>query len=414
MTGLFRREVVDAARGSWLGSISLVQPVRHWVISALAAGSALSVVLFMTLGDYTRRNRVSGELVPDLGLSTVVAPASGTVSALYASEGDQVGREAALVLISIPKVTSAGDDTLGVLRTEQAERTASLGALRDSQSRQLEKQEDGLRTQRAVLLRELSQMQGEIDTRSEQVRLGREIVDRYRQVADQRYVSLVQLSQQEQSVLELLNAQQTLQRQALTLRRTLAQLDQSLSELPEQRRAASAESSRELATLRQEAVRMEADGEMLLRSPVKGIVATRLVEPGQTVQIGQPVMSLLPGGSVLRAQLLVSSAAIGFVKAGDRVMLRYEAYPYQKFGSHSGKVIQVSRSAVTPGVAHSPGTEPMYRILVALDKQTVLAYGRNEPLRPGMRIQADIMSERRPLYEWALEPLYSVVGRTSN
>jgi len=139
-------------------------------------------------------------------------------------------------------------------------------------------------------------------------------------------------------VLDLLNAQQALQRQATSLRRALAQIEQVLAEVPSQRRAAQASAERDGAALRQEAVRMEADGELLLRAPVPGMVASRLVEAGQAVQPGQPLISLLPEGSRLRAQLLVPSAAIGFIKAGDRVLLRYEAYPYQKFGSHFGVI----------------------------------------------------------------------------
>lgn len=411
MSGLFRREVLEAKRGSWLGSISLAQPVRLWVLAVLGAVSASVVLGFLAFGEYTRRSRVEGELVPDLGLSTVVAPSAGVIATLHAEEGDRVQRQAALLLINVPRVTAAGDDALKVLRQGQETRLESLGTLQDAQDQQLQAQQLGIRQQRDALRREVTQIESEIHTRGEQVRIGRETVQRYRQVADQRYVSLVQLNQQEQSMLDMLNAQQALQRQATSLRRTLAQLDQALAEVPQQRRAARATTERDLATLSQEAVQMEANGELLLRAPVAGLVASRLVEAGQAVQTGQPILSLLPDGSMLRAQLLVPSAAIGFVKPGDRVLLRYQAYPYQKFGSHEGTVIRVSRSAIAATNAKGEAGEPVYRVLVSLDKQSVLAYGTPEALRPGMRLEADIMGERRRLYEWILEPLYSVAGK---
>jgi membrane fusion protein len=411
MNGLFRREVLEAKRGSWLGSISLAQPLRLWVLAVLAAIFAAIVLSFFIFGEYTRRSRVEGELVPDLGLSTVVAPSAGVVATLHAEEGDRVQRQAALLLINVPRVTAAGDDALKVMREGQEARAVSLGMLQDAQDRQLQVQQRGIEQQREALRRELKQIEGEIHTRGEQVRIGRETVQRFRQVVDQRYVSLIQLGQQEQSMLDMLNAQQSLRRQATSMRRTLAQLDQSLAEVPEQRRAARASTERDLATLSQESVQAEANGELLLRAPVSGLVASRLVEAGQAVQIGQPILSLLPEGSQLRAQLLVPSAAIGFVKPGDRVLLRYLAYPYQKFGSHEGTVIRVSRSAVAAANSKGETGEPVYRVLVSLDKQSVLAYGVQEALRPGMRLEADIMGERRRLYEWILEPLYSVAGK---
>jgi len=411
VSGLFRSEVLEAKRGSWLGGISLAQPVRLWVLALIGGLSAAVVLGFLVFGDYTRRSRVTGELVPDLGLSTVVAPSAGVIAVLHADEGDYVQQQAALLLINVPRVTAAGDDALKVLRAGQRVRLESLGTLQDSQDRQLRVQRQGVQLQRDALRRELAQIEAEIQTRGEQVRIGRETVQRYRQVADQRYVSLVQLNQQEQSMLEMLNAQQSLQRQSTSLRRSLAQLEQALAEVPHQRSAARANAARDAAALSQEAVQMEADGELLLRAPVGGLVASRLVEAGQAVQAGQPILSLLPDGSALRAQLLVPSAAVGFIKPGDRVLLRYQAYPYQKFGSHQGEVIRVSRSALAGGARPGESSEPMYRVLVSLDRQSVLAYGRAEALRPGMRLEADIMGERRRLYEWILEPLYSVTGK---
>lgn len=411
MSELFRREVLEARKGSWLGDISLSQPVRLWVLSGFSALAAVAIFSFVFFGEYSRRSRVSGELVPDLGLSTVVAPAAGVVAALQVDEGDHVARKSALVLINVPRVTAAGEDTLAVLRQGLDTRLKSLGDLRDSQDAQLQVQLAGLQKQRAAMRLELRQIEDEVISRGEQVRIARETVARYRQVSDQRYVSLVQLNQQEQAALELVNAQQSLRRQATSIRRNLAQIDQSIAEIPQQRRSALATSDRTIAELADETVQVEANGQMSLTAPVAGLVASRLVEVGQAVQPGQPILSLLPEGSKLRARLLVQSAAIGFVKPGDDVLLRYRAYPYQKFGSHKGRVIRISRSAVPTPSGQIQTSEPVYRVLVSLDSQSVLAYGVAESLRPGMIVDADIMGERRRIYEWMLEPLYSVTGR---
>ena len=148
-----------------------------------------------------------------------------------------------------------------------------------------------------------------------------------------------------------------------------------------------------------------------VRAPLDGMVANRLIEPGQAVTAGQPILSLLPQGSQLQAQLFVPSSAVGFIEPGDRVLLRYQAFPYQKFGHHGGSVIRVSYSSILPSKNGKDDGEPYYRVIVALDTQTVTAYGKSEPLRPGMKLDADILGERRKLYEWALEPLFSLRGK---
>ncbi|WP_419965233.1 HlyD family secretion protein [Stenotrophomonas geniculata] len=411
MSGLFRKEAIDAQRRSWLGRVSLAQPLRFWILAVFAATAASAIVSFLYLGEYSRRSRVMGELVPDLGLSTVVAPSAGVVARLDVEEGDHVQRQDGLLTINVPRVTSSGQDAVSTLLDAQRSRMTSVEAMSEFQDRQLAAQQEGAKAQRSAMLRELSQIEAEIHTRGEQVRIGQETLARFRSVEDERYVSLVQINQQEQSILEAVNAQQALQRQATSIRRNLAELEQRLAEIPHQRLSAKAASERDLAALSQETVRMEADGELLLRAPVTGLVANRLVEAGQAVQPGQPILSLLPQGSELRAQLLVPSSAIGFVKSGDRVHLRYQAYPYQKFGAHEGTVIRISRSALTGAQEGSDAKQSLYRVLVSLDQQGVLAYGKTETLRPGMQLEADIMGERRKLYEWLLEPLYSVTGK---
>ncbi|MEE9878153.1 MAG: HlyD family efflux transporter periplasmic adaptor subunit [Stenotrophomonas geniculata] len=411
MSGLFRKEAIDAQRRSWLGGVSLAQPLRFWILAVFATMAASAIVGFLYLGEYSRRSRVVGELVPDLGLSTVVAPSAGVVARLDVEEGDHVQRQEGLLTINVPRVTSSGQDAVSTLLDAQRSRMTSVEAMSEFQDRQLAAQQEGAKAQRSAMLRELSQIEAEIHTRGEQVRIGRETLARFRSVEDERYVSLVQINQQEQSILEAVNAQQALQRQATSIRRNLAELEQRLAEIPHQRLSAKAASERDLAALSQETVRMEADGELLLRAPVTGLVANRLVEAGQAVQPGQPILSLLPQGSELRAQLLVPSSAIGFVKSGDRVLLRYQAYPYQKFGAHEGTVIRISRSALTGAQEGSDAKQSLYRVLVSLDQQGVLAYGKTETLRPGMQLEADIMGERRKLYEWLLEPLYSVTGK---
>ncbi|MGH8082128.1 MAG: HlyD family secretion protein [Lysobacter sp.] len=409
----FREEALRERRGSWLGGISLLQPLRLWPLAALAVTLASTVFAFLVFGQYTRRSHVSGELVPDLGLATVLAPADGVMLRSFPQEGERVAAGGALSLIRMPRVTGAGTDAHAAGERSIAERRDSLQRSDRALTEQSRVQRAGLSRQSDELRRELAQIDDEIATRGEQVRIARDTVERYRRVAEQKYVSELQLKQQEQSVLELIGQRQSMQRQATTLRRNLAQLEQSLAELPAQREQQYAENQRALSQLEQDRLRQDIDGELMVKAPVAGLVASRLVEPGQSVRAGQPLLSLLPAGARLQARLSVPSSAIGFIAPGQTVLLRYRAFPYQKFGQHRGRVVRVSRSAVADDSANAnPGSgEAMYRVVVALDRQSILAYGKPEALRPGMAIDADILGERRRLFEWLLEPLYSLDGR---
>ncbi len=133
--------------------------------------------------------------------------------------------------------------------------------------------------------------------------------------------------------------------------------------------------------------------------------------------LSKPLISVVPVGARMQAHLYAPSRAMGFVKPGDAVLLRYQAYPYQKFGHARGRVLQVARTALPSqelaGVAGSQpgGGEPVYRITVELARQSIRAYGKPQPLQAGMLLEADVLQDTRRLYEWVLEPLYSLTGK---
>ena len=409
---LFRREALEARRTSWLGAISLAQPMQLWLLTLMAVLAALAIVAFLALGIYTRRSTVAGQLAPTQGMATVLAPATGVVDQMEASEGQRVAAGQALAVVTVPRATPTAGDTQAALGVQLDQRQAGLQSVQDAQQQQLQAQADGLREQLASARRELAQTEAEVATRQAQARIARETLDRLRQLQDSQYVSLLQIKQQESAALDYAGQTQALQRQATTARRGIAQLEQALRELPGQQQAVAASLRRDLAHLEQERVQTQAQGALAVSAPVGGVVATQLVKPGQAVQAGQPLLSLLPGDGRLEAELLVPSRAIGFIEPGDSVLLRYQAYPYQKFGHHQGKVERISRSALGASELGTAQTaEPYYRVTVALDRQTVTAYGNEEPLKPGMLLEADILGERRRLIEWVFEPLYSLKGK---
>lgn len=410
---LFRPEVIEARRKGWLGSISLAQPLRIWLLAACVAAAALVIGVFLALGEYTRRSRVAGQLVPDLGLSTVVAPTSGIVDRIYPREGQRVLAGSPLALVAAPRATRSGADARNSIADGIERRRASLRASARSQAELLATREAGLRAQLTAMQHEAARVRDQLGNRTRQVALGKQTLERYRTLRQQRYLSALQVAQQEQALLDLVSGLQGLQRQLAALQGEQAKLRQALMEIPAQREAQQAATARELALLDREQVQNDTSGELLVEAPVAGLVASRLIESGQAVQTGQPLLSLLPAGSHLQAQLFVPSHAIGFIAPGDHVLLRYQAFPYQKFGHHQGVVRRVSRSAVAQGGSGGGGQagEPYYRVLVDIERQSITAYGRQEPLRPGMLLEADILGEHRKLYEWVLEPLYSVTGK---
>lgn len=412
---LFRQQVLESRQSRWLGGIVLGQPLGPWLLTGVSLLAASLVVALLVLGEYTRRTRVTGQLVPSLGVASVAAPGAGTLAQVRVQEGQRVLAGDVLAVVATPRSTLATGDTAQALQSAIAQRQDSVADSYASQREQLKAQHDGLGARIGAVAAEQRQVQLQLATRRQQQALAEQTLARFRGLREKQYVTDLQLQQQQTLALEHLGEMQALERQALALAGQRQELEQARRELPARLAALDAAEQRDRATLLQESVEASSRAEAVIRSPVSGTVSTLLGQAGQAVQAGQPVLSLLPAASALEAHLLVPSRAVGFVEPGDAVRLRYPSFPYQKFGHHGGKVLRISRSALSSGelgtlVGKGNAGEPYYRIVVALDRPTVRAFGREEALKPGMLLEADILGERRRLWEWAIEPLYALSG----
>lgn len=157
----------------------------------------------------------------------------------------------------------------------------------------------------------------------------------------------------------------------------------------------------------------------VLRTPRDGVVCSVQVKAGQSVRDGQPLISLRANDSALQVHLFVPSQVVGSVTPGKHVVLRYDAYPYQKFGPQYGTVTSVSNSALSPSqaeaIAGRPVQQRLYLVKVRPDQQYIIAHGKKRPLKLGMVLSADILMDRHSLLEWAFEkfftPSHRLIGK---
>jgi membrane fusion protein len=173
-----------------------------------------------------------------------------------------------------------------------------------------------------------------------------------------------------------------------------------------------AEMDRKVAELEQQRAEAEARRSIEVRAPEKGVLTSIRVQPGQEVAAGAVMVTLLPSEGRLQANLFVESSSIGFIDPGAVVMLRYAAFPFQRFGLYRGVVTEVTRAPLeskdAPGAKGGEENEAVnaaYRVVVKPDRDSVMAYGERRSLEAGMKVEADVALEKRPLYRWLLDPL---------
>lgn len=343
---------------------------------------------------------------------------TGVITEVTHSEGSHVSVNTRLAIIRAPRATPYEGDTFIALKKRLMQRQAALEAVGKAQEQQLDTQVHGLQLQLSSAQHELSYLQDQIHTRELQLHLANKTLVGFRTLMTTKYISQQDAERQQNSVLEYSGQIQELQRQTWSTQREIGQLQQTLAELPAQQSVLRASTERELAQVAQERIETESQGISAINSAISGIISSPLVKVGQSVKAGEAILIVLPRDGALEANIWVPSRAIGFITLGDMVQLRYQAYPYQKFGYQKGYVATISRAAIDnrelstfPGYLASSDGETFYRVTVRLAEQTVKAYGKPEKLKPGMALHADILGEKRRLIEWIFDPLYSLTGR---
>ena len=417
---LFRADAANAKRTQFLGEIVLIRPLSFTVICAVCAFMGCIVIAFFMFASYTKRSQVIGQLVPTSGQVKVYVPQPGVLLEKFVSEGQRVTRGEVLFSLSSERYDT--DD-----KPVQAGISAQLVARRDALKDEMAKvlliqmgERKSLASKVVSLENELSVLSRQLISQRKLVSLASNGTDRYQGLMDKGYISMDQLQQRQA---ELLGQQQVLQRLDRERTSLVQQLDERRNELV----GLESRHGNQLSAMRrqisggiQDLAESEAKRTLRVTAPESGIATAVFAEVGQTVDGSRQLMSIVPEGVPLQAELYAPSKAIGFISVNDPVRVRYQAYPYQKFGQYHGQVESISRTTLRAselaGITGSvPGLdddgEQYYRLRVRLDDQHVTAYGHPQSLHSGMLLDADVLLDSRKLYEWVLEPLYSLTGK---
>jgi len=412
---LFRTEVLDNTSDRLHGEVVLSQPLSTKLFAGALFGIIALAAIWLSWGTYARIETVPGKLITDASTAKVIAPQPGVVSRLAVTDGQHVERGDRLLIVRSDREAAQGGKVAGrsldaiTVRQEINRAQVALAPSRAAADRArltneihaAEAQAENLRTQIAL--------------QSEVVASNQQIFDQISEVVDRGFVSKVEFERRRQTL--------------LSSRQSLAGLEQrltaSLSDAEQARLALAVVSidtaqgisqiEDSLQALSAEQARLEGEQRYVATAPISGRVTALATSEGKATPNGQPLMVIVPDDAQLTAELYAPTRAIGFVEPGKETRLLYGAFPYQKFGSFGGKITSIARIAVDPRETDIPFPfeEPVYRVKVALDQQTVDAFGETAPLQPGMTLQANIVLERQSFLAWLLQPLNAVLKRNS-
>ena len=409
-------EAVQHLKTKWLGKALLTSGYPAWAVAVVSVLFFILLLLFILGGSFTRRINVTGEIISLPHAITIFAPQQGFITKKWPEAGDLIKKGERLYQIDVSRTTSSGnvsERSVEAINHQIALTENIIERLAENKATTLKNLQNQLEKYR--IAHEKSQrlitdsgngvkdMRKSMTNYSDYLRKG---LITQEQFANQRY-----LFYQQQNAWQGLNTQaiqEALQISALEseLLTKGIEYDNQISQYQYQR-----------SDLKRQLAEVNASGSLFITAPSDGKIESMSVTEGQMVAQGDSLAQLMPASSTRYYLMLwIPDTSVPYLHPGDGINLRYEAFPFEKYGQFPGRILSISNVSASfqeMGKYNSiPRTDgviaPYYKVIVALEQGRFSYQGKPLTLASGMKAQATLFLEKRPIWQWMLSPYYDL------
>jgi membrane fusion protein len=408
---LFRREAVEfqQTQRQW-GEVVLLQPISTKLLTWFLVTSVAAIIVLLAFAEYAQKDTAIGYLSPSAGTAQVSAPLQGVIREIFVKQDEEVTQGQPLFRVATDQLTGGGDDvnqaTLGILMSQKARLSQQV----DAEQKRMDSERQRLNASSGSLSNEMTLLDSQIAMQSQRIKLGQVLVNVATALAAKGLLSETERGHREQALLDDTQRLASIAQQQVSLRDKMAETKSSLDQLPTVTATKLQPMQGELSSVEQRIAEIKGRQGYLVRAPIPGRISLVQLNVGQQADPHRMSMEIVPSNASLQAVLFVPARAAGLIEVGQRVRLLYDPFPYQKYGTHGGRIIAVSHTALTSADLSGPISlkEPAYKVLVALDETVVKTRDkRTITLQPDTLLHADIILERRTIMSWILQPLLS-------
>lgn len=401
-------DVVAVAGGKTLpaANIKVVQPLEAGTVRAIHVRN----------GQRVRKGQLLVELDPTMAGAEEAQASAGLLSSRIAH-----ARNAALLayLRGQPATFQPPAGIPPEMAETQRQFVASIVA-------EYEAERAGLLQSKAERQAELSAARSEISKLEQTLPLIEEQLAARRSLTEKGHFSRLKLLEYEQVKIEHVQNIAIQRSSAVKTQSAIANIDSQIAKLRQSfTKGAVGEMSTAVdeTSLRSEELRKTERRMALqqLRAPVDGTVQQLAVHTiGGVVQAAQPLLIVVPEGGEVEIEARVLNKDIGFVREGQPVRVKLEAFPFTDYGLVEGRVVSLSRDAVQEPTAPSatargterrtaPETGLVYLARIRLERNYLQLGNRRQIIGPGLAVQAEIKTGERRIIQYLLSPISQTV-----
>lgn len=410
---LFRKQAVEAQSQRLMGTITLAQPLSLKLTTCFVLAIVSISLIYLFNAEYARKETVQGFLRPDKGIIKAYANRSGTIQAILVTEGQFVEKGTPLVNLvshqSLANGIEVSEELIHELNQQKKlleDENSQLAALEQQELNRVKARQKFLSKSKEVIAAQQTLLQ-------EKLSLYQQQQSQLNRLFQKGYVSELEFQQKKERHIIVKQEFESLARTLIDHQNELSQLEYEFVNIPQKFKTKAREIKRQQSQLNRQLTETQNSFNYTIKATHTGTITDIQVVEGETLHSVRPLLTVLPEGSTLIAELLLPTRSAGFVTEGDKAKLRFDAFPHQRFGFVNGTISRIDKTLITQEESHFPVqlAEPVYRLQAELDHQSIAGYDREFPFKSGMLFSADIILDKRTLIEWMLDPILSVKGR---
>ncbi|WP_407412190.1 HlyD family secretion protein [Acinetobacter sp.] len=415
----FRKEVIDSKKSKYIGKVIVSPPITFKVLVYIFGVMGIIFLIFLFFGSFTKKIIVQGQLVPLDGYSKVYSLRNSIIDELYVQEGDIVVKGQKLIKSKFNHYVD-NNNIYDVLDKE-------ISLRQELYTSEILREKNIVEETKKIKISEISYLKQQILSKNERLlnaQRSEEIImdnfKRYQTAYSINAVSLEDYKQKEKELIDNKNTINLIKNEVSTIEESLENKEKELKLYETESLNKISQMQRQKSEFNQELIQGKSQSQQIITSPIDGKITSINIEKGQSIDVNKLIMNIVPKNSKLICVLYLPSSSIGFLKVGNEISIKFNAYPYQKFGFGKAKIMNISETPIPYQELNSLGfvnvqnvvsNEPIYIIKAELNDQYIKVYGEKKELKVGMLLEADISLETRKIYEWILEPLYTISGK---
>lgn len=414
---IYRKEAIEYKKHHWKGKALLLAGLPAWLI-VLLSFSFLAIFIATTIFcSFTQRIDVKGEVITLPHSVNVYAPQQGFVISQYVKVGDIVSKGQPLYEIDISRNTTTGNVSAAQIEVIN-EKIANAEDIIRKLSHNKEETSLSLDKQLKTIndsLKETNQMLANAQTGLKKMHDNLASYDKYLSdglITKDQYNYQHSLYFQQQSTYQSLVSQKM-------------QLESQVTQLNSDKITKTADFDNQISSqenqindYKNQLVESSANGNIIIKATTEGRIESLAVTKGQMVDKGSSLAQIKPTGDIEYYLILwLPNNSIPYVKPGDIINIRYDAFPADKFGQFPGKILSISsvptsRQEMSEYTNVTDGTNQqelaLYKTIVKIENKSFEYNGKTLSLSNGLKAQAVVFLEERPLYMWMFTPVYMI------